>query len=106
RSTQNSDNTPDTFSDHFATCMLLGIAYAASIGGSATIIGTPPNVFLVGFLRDTIDPAFRTELDFARWLLIGVPLAGVFLPLAWFLLTRVLCPIHGESIPGGKELIQ
>lgn len=95
----------DTFGRNFAVCLMLGIAYAASIGGIATIIGTPPNVFLVGFLRNTIDPAYRMELSFAQWLLIGVPFAAIFLPLTWFLLTRVLCPIHGKPIPGGKDLI-
>src|SRR5690606_19457610 len=101
---RQSDAT-DPNVDNFATCLMLAIAYAASIGGVATIIGTPPNVFLVGFLRDTIQPEYRMELSFARWLLIGIPLAALYLPVAWWLMTRVLYPVSGDSIPGGRGLI-
>ena len=92
--------------DHFALCLMLGIAYAASIGGIATIIGTPPNAFLVGFLRDSISMEYRIELSFARWLMIGLPLSLVFLPIVWLLLTRVFYPIRVRQIEGGSELIQ
>lgn len=91
--------------DNFGLCLMLGIAYAASIGGIATIIGSPPNVFLVGYIRDTIDPAFRSEITFIKWMMIGVPLAVAFLPLAWLLLTRVLYPVRLNQIEGGREFI-
>ena len=80
---------------------MLGVAYAASIGGIATIIGTPPNAILAGFIKET----YGETISFARWLVIGVPLAVVFLPITWFLLTRVLYPIRIERIEGGRELI-
>ena len=73
----------------FATCLLLGVAYAASIGGIGTTIGTPTNLFLVGFARDTLG----VEIGFGRWMLVGVPLVVAFLPLAWLVLTRVTCPV-------------
>ena len=79
-------------STNFATCLMLGIAYSASIGGVATIIGTPPNLFLVSFVASNIDEAYRTDITFAKWLLLGVPFALVFLPLVWFLLTRLIFP--------------
>lgn len=91
---------------NFGTCLMLGIAYAASIGGVATIIGTPPNVFLVSFLQDSIAEPYRTEISFAKWMIIGVPLAAVFLPIVWLLLTRVVFPIRLGPIKGGKQLIQ
>jgi sodium-dependent dicarboxylate transporter 2/3/5 len=74
--------------DRFARGLFLAIAYAASIGGTATLIGTPPNAFLAGYLAQN----HGVELGFARWMLLGVPLAGAMLLAAWLLLTRVLYP--------------
>ncbi|MCZ6837290.1 MAG: SLC13 family permease [Planctomycetota bacterium] len=91
---------------NFALCLMLGVAYAASIGGIATIIGTPPNVFLIGFIKDSIDPAYRQEISFAQWLVIGVPLTCFFLPIVWFALTRLIYPIRIDRIEGGRELIE
>jgi solute carrier family 13 (sodium-dependent dicarboxylate transporter), member 2/3/5 len=72
----------------FARSLLLGIAAAASIGGVGTLIGTPPNLFLASFARDELG----VEISFAEWLLVGLPLVAVLLPIAWVLLTRVLFP--------------
>jgi sodium-dependent dicarboxylate transporter 2/3/5 len=91
---------------NFATCLMLGIAYAASIGGVATIIGTPPNVFLVGFVRDTIHETWRRDIGFVQWLGIGLPLVAVFLPATWLLLTRVLYPVRLRAIEGGREFLR
>lgn len=96
---------PDFAGRNFALCLLLGIAYAASIGGIATIIGTPPNLFLAGFINETIAEPYRQEISFLRWLFIGGPLTLVLLPLTWLLLTRVLYPIKITRIPGGRALI-
>jgi len=100
------DSQREVSSRNFALCLMLGIAYAASIGGVATIIGTPPNAFLVGFLKDKIAPEFRMEISFARWLTVGLPLMAVFIPLTWLLLTRVLYPIRLPKIEGGREFIR
>ncbi len=88
---------------NFALCLMLGIAYAASIGGVATIIGTPPNAILAGFIKQTYGA--EHEISFARWLLVGAPLAVVFLPIIWLLLTRVLYPIRLKHIDRGEEII-
>ena len=93
-------------SSNFATCLMLGIAYSASIGGTATIIGTPPNVFLVSYLSDSIAEPYRTELSFAKWLLIGVPLSLLFLPIVFLVLTRVVYPVSAQKIEGGDHLIR
>jgi sodium-dependent dicarboxylate transporter 2/3/5 len=74
---------------NFAVCLMLGIAYAATIGGIGTIIGTPPNAVLVGFVART----YGTTIGFDDWLRIGVPVMLVFLPLTWFVLTRVVFPV-------------
>ncbi|QDV23914.1 SLC13 family permease [Aureliella helgolandensis] len=91
--------------EHFGTCLLLAIAYSASVGGVMTIIGTPTNAFLVGFLRDKIATAYRQDISFVGWLPIGVPFAIVFLPIMFLMLTRVLFPIGKVAMQGGKALI-
>ena len=90
---------------NFAICLMLGIAYAASVGGIGTIIGTPPNALLAGFLSDSIAVPYRMEIGFAGWLRFGLPLALVFLPIIWFGLTRFLYPVKIRSIPGGRNLM-
>lgn len=87
------DNAGDLSSKQrhdFQVAMLLGLAYAASIGGLATLIGTPPNALLVGFMADS----YGVEISFARWMGIGVPITLVMLPVAWLLLTRVLFKVN------------
>jgi sodium-dependent dicarboxylate transporter 2/3/5 len=71
--------------DNFSVCLLLGIAYAASIGGIGTIIGTAPNLFVVSFI------------SFLRWMAIGVPLVLLFVPLTWWLLVR-----HTYTLSSGR----
>jgi len=87
---------------HFGICLMLGTAYAASIGGVGTLIGTPPNLILAAYLKEE----FGTEISFVRWMSIGLPLVVVFLPIAWLVLTRFAFPIKLERIPGGRELIR
>ncbi len=82
---------------NFGVCMLLGIAYAASIGGLGTIIGSPPNVFVVSYMTKELG----IEVSFLEWMMIGVPLVAVFLPLTWLLLTRFLYPVRMTELKGG-----
>jgi sodium-dependent dicarboxylate transporter 2/3/5 len=72
----------------FGTALMLGVAYAASIGGVATLIGTPPNAILAGAASELLG----VEIGFLEWMAVGVPLAIVLLPLAWFLLVGILHP--------------
>lgn len=81
---------------------MLGIAYAASIGSLATIIGTPPNTLLVGYLQDNHD----ISIGFGQWMMAGLPLAVVFLALTWFVLTKVIFKPEIDQIPGGRTLIR
>lgn len=85
----------------FGTALMLGIAYAASIGSLGTIIGTPPNTLLVGYLQE----AHGIDIGFGQWMLVGVPLSVVMLAITWFLLTKVLFKPEIEEIPGGRKLI-
>ena len=86
----------------FARALVLGVAYAASIGGLATLIGTPPNALLAGFLAET----YGIDLGFGRWMLLGVPLAAMMLPITWWLLVRVLSPIEAQDLRGGRDLVE
>ena len=74
----------------FQIAMLLGLAYAASIGGLATLIGTPPNALLVGFMAEN----HGIEISFARWMVVGIPVSAVMLPIAWIALTKFLFPVN------------
>jgi sodium-dependent dicarboxylate transporter 2/3/5 len=86
---------------NFALSALLGVAYAASIGGLGTIIGSPPNGILVRFVEQTFD----AHIGFAQWMLFGVPVMLVFLPLAWLLNTRLLFPTGTQEIKGGRQFV-
>ena len=86
---------------NFGTALMLGIAYAASIGSLGTIIGTPPNTILVGYLADNHD----IHIGFGQWMLVGMPIAIVFMVFCWFLLTKVLFKPEIDRIPGGRELM-
>lgn len=92
----------------FATCLMLAIAYSASLGGVATIIGTPPNTFLVGFLRDSIDPAYQLEISFFQWMMIGVPVSLCLLPCAYATLLMLFrvddCSLLGQENHIEKQL--
>jgi sodium-dependent dicarboxylate transporter 2/3/5 len=85
---------------NFALSLLLAIAYAASIGGIATIIGSPPNGIVVQFLAQE----YQRNISFADWLLIGGPVTLVFLPIAWVLITWVLYPVRIREVAGGRAL--
>jgi sodium-dependent dicarboxylate transporter 2/3/5 len=78
--------TDDGATTDFRKALLLGIAYAATIGGFGTLVGTPPNALLAGFLTQT----HGIRVGFLDYMLIGVPIVLVALPLTWLLLTRVL----------------
>lgn len=84
----------------FATALMLGIAYSASIGSLGTLIGTPPNALLAGYMKESHD----IVLGFGKWMIVGMPLAIIFLFVAWFMLITIFKP-EMDRIPGGKELI-
>jgi len=87
----------------FATCLLLGVAYAATIGGMATLIGTPPNGILVAQLS-SIFPA-APEIDFFSWMIFAVPFMVIFLFIAWFWLTSVTHRHMPKVISGSRDMI-
>lgn len=88
----------DKARNDFQYALLLGVAYGATIGGMATLVGTVPNAFFAAFMLET----YGTEIDFSRWMMIGVPLAVVMLPLAWLTLTRWTFTVDFETSGEGK----
>ncbi|XWN37257.1 MAG: DASS family sodium-coupled anion symporter [Balneola sp.] len=87
---------------NFEIVLVLTIAYACNIGGMGTLIGTPPNALLAGFVLENYD----IEISFLDWMMVGVPLMIVSLPLMYFILTKFVYPVKIKELPGGKELIQ
>jgi len=97
---KDDDYNENRIARNFALCLLLGIAYSASIGGIGTLIGTPPNLLLASYIKETFDQ----EISFVRWLGVGLPVVIIFLPLAWWLLTRWIYPFGGLRIDGAGDL--
>ncbi|MDO5726720.1 MAG: DASS family sodium-coupled anion symporter [Bowdeniella nasicola] len=87
---------------NFAIALVLGIAYSASIASLSTLIGTPPNTLLKGYLETN----HGITIDFGTWMLVGVPLAWSFVFIAWWLLTSVIFKPEIDEIPGGRALIR
>lgn len=100
---QLKDN-PETIEDEnliFGKALMLGIAYGASIGGIATLIGTPPNLVLAGVILETYD----YEISFFQWFLFGAPIAIFLLILCWVYLTRFAFTFKQKAFPGGQAEI-
>ncbi|KKE79278.1 SLC13 family permease [Oceanobacillus caeni] len=85
----------------FEKSVIFGIGYAATIGGLGTLIGTPPLSILAG----TVSQMFDTEISFAGWMAVGVPIVILLIPLLWLYLTKVVYKINFRELPGGKEQI-
>ncbi|SNY42365.1 solute carrier family 13 (sodium-dependent dicarboxylate transporter), member 2/3/5 [Arsukibacterium tuosuense] len=90
----------DNISEKFAKAMLLSIAYAASIGGVATLIGTPPNALLAGYLRNQ----YQLDVGFAEWMLLGLPVAVVMLFAAWYWLTQCHFRFSHNEVQVSRQL--
>lgn len=85
----------------FSRALLLGIAYAASIGGMATLIGTPTNALLAGFMRES----YGAELSFAGWMAVGLPVSLLGLGLAFGVLAYVRPGVYLGAFAGGEALV-
>jgi len=96
------DGLDDKSRRHFQYALLLGIAYASSIGGMATLVGTAPNALFAAFMLSE----YGVEIDFARWMLVGVPLAAVMLPVAWVVLTRLVFNVDFKTAGEGRAAIR
>ena len=82
----------------FEKALFLGLAYGATMGGVSTLVGTPPNAFMSGFMESN----YGVEIDFARWMIVGIPITIVMLPLTWLILVKVLYPTKLKASPSTK----
>lgn len=86
----------------FAVCLMLSVAYSASLGGMATLIGTPPNAILVSLSKSITD----IDISFGQWLLVGLPISGISLMVAWLYMIKFGAKITDiKSIIEEKDLI-
>lgn len=86
----------------FGKALMLAIAYSASIGGIATLIGTPPNLVLAGVVLNT----YGYEITFFQWFLFGFPIAVLLLFICWKYLTSYAYNFKQMEFPGGKTEIK
>jgi sodium-dependent dicarboxylate transporter 2/3/5 len=96
-----SEETSNKKIRNFRVSLFLGIAYASSIGGMATIIGTPPNAAAVGILNKT----FGREISFTDWMLYGLPFSLLLLFLAYWAMTNFIFPLKNEKFDKGRDFI-
>jgi len=78
------DSLDDKAKQDFQFSLLLGVAYGATIGGIATLVGTAPNAMFAAFMLEE----YGTSIDFSSWMMVGLPMSAMMLPLAWVALTR------------------
>ena len=98
---KDNPTTDENENTIFGKALMLSIAYAASIGGIATLIGTPPNLVFAGFVQKT----YGIEISFWQWIRFGLPISILMLGIAWFYLTRVAFKFKQIEFPGGKQEI-
>jgi sodium-dependent dicarboxylate transporter 2/3/5 len=98
---QDNPNTEKNENLIFGKALMLSIAYSASIGGMATLIGTPPNLVFAGYVEET----YGIEITFLQWLKFGLPIAVPLLVIAWLYLTKFAFKFKQKEFPGGKEEI-
>ena len=85
----------------FGVALVLSIAWAASIGGLGTLLGSPPNAIVAGYISTELGET----VGFLQWMMLGLPLVVVFLGIAWLLITRLLFRFHLDDVPGGRAMV-
>lgn len=88
----------------FAPALMVSVAYAASIGGVGTLVGTPPNVIFAGALTRLFPEA--PPVGFAPWMMVGTPIAIAMTPLSWLFLTRVAFRVPASAAGGDVALLR
>jgi sodium-dependent dicarboxylate transporter 2/3/5 len=97
-----ASNPADPRTPKIGTALMLGVAYAASIGGMGTMIGTAPNVFVASFINSQL----HREISFLDWMIVAMPLVVLLLLAAWWLLTRVVFRLGQDPLPGTRQVLQ
>ncbi|MEX1120480.1 MAG: DASS family sodium-coupled anion symporter, partial [Balneolales bacterium] len=87
---------------NFGIALMLAVAFSSSVGGLGTVIGTPTNALLIGFIQES----YGIEISFAQWMLLGVPVVVLGLPVIFYSLVNITFPVSIQTLPGGKEYIK
>lgn len=98
---KDNPNTIANENEIFAKALMLAIAYSASIGGMATLIGTPPNLVFVGVVKES----YGIEISFLQWFIFAFPLSMILLFVSWLYLTKYAFKFQQKKFPGGLEEI-
>lgn len=99
---RDNPNTLENENLLFGKALMLAIAYSASIGGIATLIGTPPNLVLAGVVEDI----YGIEITFTQWMMFGLPISVLLLLICWQYLTRYAFSFKQKEFPGGRAEIK
>ncbi len=99
---QDNRSTPQNENKVFGKMLMLAIAYSASIGGLATLIGTPPNLVLAGILQEQ----YGVEITFTEWISFGLPVSFLLLIICWKYLTNFAFHLQDNAFPGGRPEIE
>ncbi len=94
--TDNGNRDP-----RLGAALVLGVAYAASIGGMGTPVGSPTNVIAMAFLNER-----GVDLSFAQWMMLGIPVVAILLPLLWFVVTRGLVAATPDDVARGRDVLR
>ena len=97
-----SDLIADQDIRRFGVALVLAIAWSSSIGGLGTLLGSPPNAIVAGYIGTELGK----HVGFGEWMLLAMPIVVSFIGLAWLLITRVLFRFHLAEVPGGQRMIQ
>lgn len=102
--TQLGSNTQISATEktYFAKGLMLAIAYSASVGGIASLIGTPTNLVFAG----VVDEIYGVNIGFFQWFKFGFPVACILLAISWIYLTRIAFPLKLRQFPGGANEIK
>ena len=98
---KDDPKTVENENEIFGKSLMIAIAYSASIGGMATLIGTPPNMVLAG----VVEESYGIKLNMFDWMKFGVPLSSFLLFVCWLYLTKIAFKFKNEEFSAGKEEI-
>jgi len=99
---KDNPNTIENENIIFGKALMLAIAYSASIGGMATLIGTPPNLVLAGVIKTSYD----IEITFLQWMSFGLPISVLLLFICWLYLTKIAFKFNNQNFSSGIKEIQ
>ena len=97
----DNPKTVENENQNFGKALMLAIAYSASIGGMATLIGTPPNLVLATIVQEN----YGIEITFSKWFMFGLPISLILLAICWKYLTEIAFTFKQKKFPGGRNEI-